>query len=318
MLKVSKVYVTDYMEDLTVEKKILGGYLSADAHENIEVLLVFKKKINENYLSSYPNLKAVVQYGVGYDNNDLELLKKRNIMLCNTPDYGTDEVADTTFAMILNIIRGISKYDFNSRHFTNNTWQINTIKMIKRTSEIKLGVIGAGNIGGSVLKKAHNFGIKTFFYDPYVKSGYDKLLNSERIYNLDNLLSKCDVISINTPLTDETKGMVNKNFISLMKNTGSIVLTARGEIIDNLDTIYDALKNDEIDSCALDVLPEEPPMDCNMIRAWKNREMWLAGRLLINPHTAFYSKESIIEMKTKAAENALRIIEGQRPLNRII
>ena len=318
MSKIPKVYVTDYMEDLTIERKILGAYLSPASHENIEVLMVFKKKIDENYLSSYPNLKAVIQYGVGYDNNDLELLKKRNIVLCNTPDYGTDEVADTTFAMILNIIRGISKYDFNSRHFNNNTWQINTIKTIKRTSEIKLGVIGAGNIGGSILKRAHNIGMMTFFYDPYVKSGYDKLLNSKRIYNLDDLISTCDVISINTPLTDETKGMVNKNFISLMKNTGSIVLSARGEIIDNLDTIYEALKYDRIDSCALDVLPKEPPMDCKLIKAWKDREMWLSGRLLINPHTAFYSKQSIIEMKTKAAENALRIIKGKSPLNQIL
>ena len=314
----SKVFITDYMEDHTLEKSILGEYLSSKPSNNIEVLMVFKKKIDEKYISNFPKLRAVIQYGVGYDNNDLELLKNNDIMLCNTPDYGTSEVADTTFSMIINIIRGVFKYDYNARFFESGTWQSNTIKKIKRTSDVKLGVIGAGNIGGSVLIRANSIGIKTYFYDPYVKSGYDKLLNSVRLDSLEKLLSMCDVISINTPLTVETKGMVNDAFISKMKKGSSIVLTARGEIIDDLNTIYNALKSEHIDSCALDVLPQEPPTDSKLINAWKVQEKWLGGRLIINPHTAFYSDKSIIEMKKKAALNALRIIEDKSPLNRIV
>ena len=98
-----KVYVTDYIKKTDVEKKILGNYLSKIKNKKIEILLVWHQKIDKNYLSQFPNLKAVIRYGVGYDMIDLLELKKRKIALCNVPDYGIDEVSDTALAMILSI-----------------------------------------------------------------------------------------------------------------------------------------------------------------------------------------------------------------------
>ena len=109
--------------------------------------------------------------------------------------------------------------------------------------------------------------------------------------------------------------MINPDFIKKMKNSSSLINTARGKIINDIDDFYDPLKTNKIYSLALDVLPNEPPKDSKLISSWRKGEKWLGGRLLINPHTAYYSKESFVEMRTKATNNALRIINGETPFN---
>ena len=311
----NKVYITDYIENPDIERELLGDELSNEINDSIEIILVWHEKINKSFIDKLPNLKGIIRYGVGYDNIDLNYAASKNIIVCNTPDYGIDEVSDTAIAMILNISRGVSQYDFLSKY--QNNWQENTLKKLKRSSEYKLGIIGAGRIGGSVLLKAKSLGFKTFFYDPYTSRGHDKMLNAKQVNDLDELIEISDIISIHTPLTNETKGMVNEEFISKMKNSSSLVNTARGKIINDIDEFYTPLKTNKIYSLALDVLPDEPPKESKLISSWKGGEKWLGGRLLINPHTAYYSKESFQEMRTKASKNALRILKNMPPLNEI-
>ena len=149
----SKVYITDYIKDPYIEKEILGSNLSTSSNKDIEVLLVWHERIDSDYIDQFPNLKAVVRYGVGYDVIDLRVLREKKIVFCNTPDYGTDEVSDTAVGMILNVTRGISRYDVNCRNYENNLWQENTIIPLKRSSQMTVGVVGAGRIGGSILRK---------------------------------------------------------------------------------------------------------------------------------------------------------------------
>ena len=312
----NKVFITDYIDNPEIEKEVLGDELCNDINDSIEVLLVWHETIDKKFIDKFPKLKGIIRYGVGYDNIDLTYASSKGILVCNTPDYGIDEVSDTALAMILNIARGVSQYDFACRSYVNN-WQENTIESIMRTSNCNIGIIGAGRIGGSLLLKANTIGFNTFFYDPYISRGRDKMLKSIQVEQLEELLTISDIISIHTPLTHETKGMVNKSFISKMKNSSSLVNTARGQIIRDLDDFYEPLKTGKIFSLALDVLPNEPPKNSRLIKSWKKREEWLASRLLINPHTAYYSKESYIEMRTKAANNALRIVKGLSPLNKI-
>ena len=174
-------------------------------------------------------------------------------------------MSDTAIAMILNISRGISQYDFLSKY--QNNWQENTLKKLKRSSEYKLGIIGAGRIGVSVLLKAKSLGFKTFFYDPYTPRGHDKMLNSNQVNDLDELLEISDIIS--TIPTNETKGMVNEEFISKMKNSCSLVNTARGKIIKDIDEFATPLKTNKIYSLAFDVLPNEPPRESKLISSWR-------------------------------------------------
>lgn len=311
------IFITDYISKPDLESKILSGALT-DNKEVAEVLLVWHQKIDEAYLNQFPKLKGIVRYGVGFDMVDFDAVKEKGVVFCNTPDYGTDEVSDTAIAMIMNIARGVTRYDYFCRDYQNGSWQENTLNDIKRTSSQVLGVIGAGRIGGSVLRKSKALGFQTVFFDPYKDSGYEKMLGVSRVSSLNKLLSISDIVSIHTPLTEETIGMVSEEFIFKMKDGASLINTARGEIISNLDIFIEPLKSGKLRGLGLDVLPNEPPNNCKLIQSWTDREAWIDGKVIINPHTSYYSQESYEEMRIKASKNAKRIIDGQLPENILI
>ena len=128
-------------------------------------------------------------------------------------------------------------------------------------------------------------------------------------------LEKADIISIHTPLTDETISMVNTDFFKNVKENLILINTARGKIID-LDALYYALRGGLLNAAGLDVLPKEPPeLDHPLFKAWCGNEDWINGRLVITPHAAFYNKDSYNEMRTKAAEEAKRVLGGLTPKN---
>ncbi len=307
-----KVYITDYITNPDVEQKALSDHFEKDIkNKEIEVLLVWNQIIDEKFLSNFPSLKGIVRYGVGYDKINIDAVKKRKLVVCNTPDYAMEEVSDTSLGMLLNITRGLNLYDHISRKSLEK-WKQNTpIKEIKRNKKNKIGVIGAGRIGSLFIKKAELIGFEVFYYDPYLKSSinYGKRLN-----HLDELLTLSDIISIHAPLTDETLNMVDENFLSKMKMGSSIINTARGKIIKNLDIIHDCLLSNKLYSIAFDVLPEEPPFKNKLISSWLNRDE-LSPRILINPHVSYYSGESFIECRKKASSNALLIINNKEPKN---
>ncbi len=308
--------ITDYIKDPTIERAILGEPVSEKHKYQARVLLVWHQQISESYLGKFDKLQGVVRYGVGYDNIDLGVLSERGLILCNTPDYGVDEVSDTAIGMILNISRGISLYDRKSRLLTGQRWQEERISSLKRNSDQVVGIIGAGRIGGSVCRKLKSIGYEVAFYDPHVCSGHEKMLGVRRVGSLPELLSISDQVSIHAPLTEETRGMVDDKFVSLMKEGSGLVNTARGEIVSSLDTIERGLKSGRLGNVALDVLPEEPPsFKHSLIRSWQEDEPWLSGRFIINPHSAFFSQRAFREMRQNAALNVKRILDGEEPLN---
>jgi D-3-phosphoglycerate dehydrogenase len=308
-----KVYITDYIDNPDVEKKILGDYLGSQ-NQDAEAVLVWHASIDKAFIDSHPKLKFVIRYGVGYDNIDLDYAREKNITVCNTPDYGTDEVSDTAIGMILNITRGIYRYDYQCREHTSS-WQENTINTIKRSSETNIGIIGAGRIGGSVVLKANALGFNTAIYDPYQPSGHEKMLSTKRYDSLANLLKVSDIVSLHCPLSVETLGLINPDFIAAMKPHSSLVNTARGELLSDIDILYKPLRDNHLSNVALDVLPKEPPQQSSLINAWKSREDWLDGRLIINPHSAYYSSHSFEEMRIKAATNLYNALSGKPAKN---
>ncbi|MBN4066820.1 C-terminal binding protein [Simkania negevensis] len=312
----SSVYITDYIDHPDIEKKVLGDLLSDTLHSDIKVLLVWHEKIDDAFMDHLPLLQGIVRYGVGHDNLDLTAASERGIYACNTPDYGTEEVADTATAMILNIARGVTCYDFLCRNYTDGSWQENTLSHIKRNSDIKIGIIGCGRIGGSVAMRAKALNFQVAMYDPYQPRGYEKMVGIERIDCLEELLGQSDIVSVHTPLTQETRGMIDQRFITAMKPGASLVNTARGCILNNLNDLYHALRSSQLSSCAFDVFPDEPPPHNHpLITAWRNREPWLNGRLIINPHSAYFSSQAYYEMRHKASHNALRILQNEKPYN---
>jgi len=310
----TQVFITDYIDNPNLEQKILGDSVSIESNMDTEVLLVWHEHIDGQYLDQFPKIKGVVRYGVGFDKIDLEEIKSRGLIFCNTPDYGTDEVSDTALAMMLSLLRGVFAYDVFSRGYSD-TWQENTISKLRRISGLTLGVVGAGRIGTALMRKVKALGMNIIFYDPYKDSGYEKAIGVSRCYDLSKFLAQCDVVSMHTPLTLETQAMVDKSFINSMKQGAILINSSRGEIVKDLDVIYEALKSEKLSAVALDVLPDEPPIDCELIRAWRSHDKELAHRIIINPHTSYYTQESYIEMRVKAAENAKRILDGIEPLN---
>ena len=309
-----KAFITDYITNPDVEIKILSDLYTDKISDEVEVLMVWHHEINSKYLKNFPNLKGIVRYGVGIDKINFNDAKERKLVICNTPDYATDEVSDSALSMIMNIVRGTQVYDKECRN-NPDIWKKNTIlKNLKRASRQTLGVIGAGRIGSALIKKALAIGFNVVFYDPYKEAGYEKIIKADRTNELSILISQSDIISIHTPLTEETKNLVNKEFIKKMKYGSSLINTARGTIIEDLDVLYDALKSKKINCIGLDVLPDEPPKECKLIRAWEKNES-ISSRIIINPHISYYSIHSYEESRTKTALNAKKIIMGETPTN---
>jgi len=304
-------WITDYIKNPTIEESVIGAKILSESQKfDAKVLLVWHQQINSDFIKNFKDLKGIVRYGVGFDNIDTDLLAKRKIIFCNNPDYGVDEVADTASAMILNFVRGINQYNLAAKKIPPS-WQENTNKKIKRLNKVRLGIVGAGRIGSSVIKKLKSFKFDISFYDPYLPSGYEKVLNVKRTKTLKDLLKDSDVISLHCPLNLETTGMINQDFIDSCKKGVILVNTARGKLIESTNLLFKNLKNKKIHAIGLDVLPEEPPIMDDFVDAWK-RELFV-GRIIINPHSAYYSKESYVEMRKNAAEKALAILQNRIP-----
>lgn len=293
----------------------LGDFREENRWKNdwrrVDALLVWHWHVDRETVDLLDRCRIVVRYGVGFDAIDPVALASRNIPLCNTPDYGTEEVADTACAMILALQRKLVVYDRIARHFDTG-WQENVLHPHHRTSTCTVGLIGVGRIGTAVVNRLKPFGYKIIGYDPYLPSGHEKAVGYQRVHHMGELLERSDIVSLHCPLNHETAGMVDAGFIARMQPGSSLVNTARGGILDNLDIIEAALREGHLAAAAFDVLPDEPPHDHALIKAWRDDLDWLNGRLIINPHTAYFSEEGWYEMRYKAAETAkIYLIEGR-------
>jgi phosphoglycerate dehydrogenase-like enzyme len=282
-----------------------------EAWRQADAILVWHWRIDRATLGVLDRCKIIVRYGVGYDLVDVGAIAERGIPFCNTPDYGTEEVANTACGMILALQRKIVAYDRDCRRYTEG-WQKHLLHPTWRTSERTLGLIGVGRIGTAVVNRMKPFGYRIVGYDPYQPSGHEKAVGYNRVDSLADLLSEADIVSVHCPLTEETRGMIDAGFLRRMKPGASLVNTARGGILDGLDCLEEALRSDHLASAAMDVLPDEPPKDHPLIRAWREDAAWIRGRLIITPHCAYYSERGSYEMRYKAAETArLYLVEGR-------
>ncbi len=311
----NRVYITDYITDPNFEKSVLDNEVTLSKKSDAEILLVWHKNVDANYLDQFPKLKVLIRYGVGCDNIDYDEVNKRKLILCNTPDYGIEEVSDTALGMILGLTRSIYRYDILAKTIDDGTWQENIIPEIRRSSEMNIGVLGAGRIGGSLLLKCNSLGFKTSFYDPYIFRGIEKTYSTKRYDDLDEFIQSNDIISINATQTNTSYEIVDEEFISKMKRGSYLINTARGKIIKDLDLFIEPIKENKILGLGLDVLPSEPPIKSKLINDWRVNAEWIENRVIINPHAGYYSNSSWREMRIKAAENAKRVLNGMEPFN---
>ena len=282
--------------------------LPAAELRRLDALLIWSPTLGEATVRNLERCKIVVRYGVGYDRVDVAALERAGIAFCNNPDYGATEVAETAVAMILALQRRILLHDWRARGYREG-WQGNLIKPTRRVGETTVGLVGVGRIGGCACRMLRALGFRVIGYDPYLAAGIEKVVQFERVHALEELVQRADVISFHCPLTEETRGLVDEGFIAAMKPGSVLINTARGRIFADLDCVERALRSERLFGVGFDVLVEEPPGDEALIRAWRAGEDWLQGRVIINPHNAFYSDEAWEELRFKAAETAWLFLE---------
>ncbi len=324
------VGITDHMigrPDL--EAEVLGDRIAIDFFDTldesrldparlaqVDALMVWGCRLTGRSISHLARCRGVVRYGVGYEKIDVEGLTAAGIPFANNPDYGTEEVADHAVAMILSLHRRLWEHDARARGYRND-WQVNSLKPLSRINQTTVGVIGVGRIGTAVINRLKPFGYRILGYDPLQPPGHEKAVGYVRVKQLDDLLEQSDIVTLHCPATDETRGLLSVARLQRLKPGAILVNTARGELFDGLDGIEAALRSGRLAAAAIDTLPHEPPGAHPLLDAWRGREDWLVGRLVITPHNAFYSDHAAVEMRINAATTVRLLLEEGWLRNRI-
>lgn len=250
-------------------------------------------------------VQLIVAAGVGFNHIDLDACTRRGIPVCNTPDYGTAEVADHAIALMLTLVRGTMAY--NARLMAGKGgWSTADLPLrpMRRLRGQVFGAVGLGRIGLAAALRARAFGMEVAFYDPFLPAGAELSTGFQRHATLPALLAASDIVSLHCPLSSATTRMMNEAAFAAMRPDAVLVNTARGPMVD-LDALHDALQGGRLAAAGLDVLPQEPPDPAHkLLAAWAAGETWLEGRLVITPHAAFYTPESLADMRRLSALSA--------------
>jgi D-3-phosphoglycerate dehydrogenase len=257
-------------------------------------------KITARVIENLDRCKIIARYGIGVDNVDLAAASKARILVTNVPDYCVDEVSDHALTLLLALARQIVAAD---RTVKAGTWDVVAHAGIRRLRGQTLGLLGFGKIAKALASKVQPLGMKVLVYDPYLQPAAIAPHGAEAV-NFERILTEADAISIHVPLSPETRNLIGQRELARMKPTAFLINTSRGGIVDER-ALAVALKEDRLGGAALDVLSAEPPPPDHPLRQ--------APNMILTPHLAFYSRESVIELQTKAAEEVARALKGEPP-----
>jgi C-terminal binding protein len=295
--------------DAAEEQDLVGRVDDADA-----IMMYHNVTISKATIDRLKHCKLIVRCGVGYDNVDWRHARTRGIPVANVPDYGTEEVADSALGLMLTLTRGIHRLNSIYRDGAEG-WTYRTAVPVRRLRGRVFGVVGLGRIGTAVAQRATALGMDVLFYDPFKPDGYDKALGIRRADTLDELLRASFVVSVHAPLTPETNRMIDVGAIAKMPPGSFLVNTARGAIVDT-SAIPPAIESGQLGGAGIDVLATEPPpADDPLVRAWRDPNHPAYHRVVVNPHSAFYSEEGLLDMRTKGAKAVRKALLGQPLLN---
>ena len=248
-----------------------------------------------------PRLRIISVYGIGYDSVDVGAASARGIWVTNVPGFCANEVADHTLALLLAASRRLLALD---RSVRAGEWQPEAVAAgASRLSTQCLGLIGFGNIGRGVARRAIGFGLRVLVYSPHTTPELARSLGVERV-ELADLLAASDYISLHLPATPETRGLVDPALLARCKPTAWLINTARGSIVDE-SALLDALRTGRLAGAALDVRRTEPAPANDPFRDLPN--------VILTPHAAYYSERSIGELRERAARNVALALTGNHP-----
>ncbi len=272
---------------------------TARAVAGADVVLVNFAPISETVLRAMAPGATVVRYGIGYDNVDIAAAERLGISVANVPDYGSDTVADHTVACLLTLLRKLPTYDRTVR--ADGWCTASSLGPLPGFPSTIVGLIGTGRIGLAVADRLRPFGFQVVAHDPYA----DAAVVAERgvrLLQLDELLSTASAISLHAPLTPWTRHLLDANRLSQARPGVVVVNTSRGALIDE-EALADAVERGHVQAAALDVFEPEPLAGDSRLRS--------LPQVLLTPHAAFYSDDSLAALQRLACGEAARALAGE-------
>jgi len=290
--------------------------------EKIEILSIFiYSLITKDILEKMPNLKLIVTRSTGYDHIDIEACKAKGITVTNVPEYGTQTVAEHTFALLLALSRKLIPSIERTKRSDFNLDGLRGFDLYKKT----IGVVGAGNIGQAVIKIAKGFGMDVLVFARHPKMELAQQLGFTYV-DIDHLYQVSDVITFHVPLTKETTHMISKDSLIKLKKGVIILNTARGGIIET-EAVLMGLERDIISAAGIDVLEEECFVkeerqlltdqffkECDIKAQLLNHVLVTKDNVLVTPHNAFNSNEALQRILDVTTENVLSFLQ-EKPVN---
>ena len=292
-LKMANDVLGDRVEIKFYETRVEDTETLIERSKDADIVVLSNFKYKKEVIEKCPNLKMICVAFTGVDHVDMEYCRERGIMVCNCAGYSTVAVADLAFGLLISIYRNIIACDKVTREEGTKNGLVGFELEGK-----KFGVIGTGAIGMRVANIAKAFGCEVYGYSRTVKEG-----NGINYVDLNTLLSTCDIVSLHVPLNDSTKGLINKDNIKLMKKNAVLINTARGPVVDS-EALADALKSGKIAGAGVDVFEVEPPIPSSHI-------LFGAPNLVVTPHVAFATKESMVKRAEIVFDNIDKYLEGK-------
>ena len=312
-VEVIKTYIITPEVGLDYAQNVLGDrseviFVPSSTEEEIiknakdaDVLINIYEPITKKVMDALPNLKFISVASIGFDTVDIAYAKEKGIMVSNNPNYCIEEVADHTVALMLTLSRKV--LDYNRHVKEEKKWVYDAFgNVLHRLGTRSVGFVGYGAIARKVAKRMRAFGAKILAYDPFLTE--DMLKNEDvELVSIEELLERSHILSIHMPLKKDTKGFFDKERFQFVKNSPILINCARGEIIDE-DALLWALDQGIISAAGLDVLSSENP---NL----DNHPFVERDNVILTPHMAFYSQESMDEAQTLAAKHVLYYLDGE-------
>jgi phosphoglycerate dehydrogenase-like enzyme len=265
--------------------------------EGCEALLITYAPVDEKVFEARPGIGVCSRLGAGFDTINTADAERHGVWVANSPDYGSSEVALHALSMVLALTRHLTQYNTDIRA---GTWDAHASGPTRRLADMTVGVLGYGRIGSRFAYFSHTMFGRVLAADPYRIDG-DYAPYVEPV-SVEHLFRDCDVISLHTPLNDETRGMVGAKLLDLMKPGSYLVNTSRGAVIDIAAL---TARLDRFDGIGLDVLPVEPvPRDSPLLAA---------RHVMLSPHAAYFTTAAERELRRKAVQNIVSWAQRGRP-----
>lgn len=306
------VLLTDYAwPDLTIERATLAAVgaelIVAESTEpttlsrlaaNADAIMTTWARVSAEVLATATRCRIVSRFGIGLDNIDVAFATQRGMLVTNVPDYCVKEVAEHALALILALGRKVAFYHHQTK---SGSYELSAGAALRRLEGQTVGIVGLGNIGRQLAAKASAVGFRVVAYSRHAQAA-----PSVELLPLDELLAQSDFVSLHLPSTPETRHLIGAAQLALMKRTAYLINTSRGAILDER-ALAEALSDNRLAGAALDVQQQEPPDVAD--------PPFNDPRVIITPHAAFYSVESVTELRQRVSQQVADALVGKTPEN---